>query len=95
MSIWKSLFGGGSKGPAAPKVGETIEYNGFTITAAPFEDGGKWLTAGTIVKAIGGETRTHRFVRADSHATFDQAATFSLDKARQIVDLMGDKLFNS
>lgn len=95
MSFWKTLFGGGSQAPAQPKVGETIEYNGFSITAAPFEQGGKWLTAGTIAKVTGGETRTHQFVRADSHATFDQAASFSLDKGRQIVDLMGERMFNS
>ena len=93
MSFWKNLFGGGSGKGAAQKVGETVEYNGFSITAAPFQDGGKWLTAGTITKAVGGETKTHQFVRADSHASFDAAASFSLDKARQIVDLMGDKIF--
>jgi hypothetical protein len=95
MSIWKTLFGGGARGGAEPKAGETVEYNGFTVTAAPFQDGGKWLTAGTISKEIAGEAKTHRFVRADSHATFEQAAAFSLDKARQIVDLMGDRLFSS
>jgi len=91
MSFWKTLFGGGKS--ATQKAGETVEYNGFTIRAEPFEDGGKYLTAGTISKEVAGETKTHRFVRADSHASFDAAASFSLDKARQIVDLMGDKIF--
>jgi len=95
MSIWRTLFGGGERAAAQPKVGETIEYNGFTIQAAPLHEGGKWLTAGLISKAMAGETKTHRFVRADSHATFEQAASFSLDKGRQIVDLMGERVFNA
>jgi hypothetical protein len=94
MSFWKSLFGGGASADAGKAV-EAVEYNGFTIKAAPFEDGAKWMTAGTIEKQIGGETKTHRFIRADSHATFDAAASFSVDKARQMIDLMGDRLFGA
>ena len=96
MSFWKSLFGGGASASAEPKAGktgETVEYKGFTIQAAPFQDGGKYLTAGTISKDVAGERRTHRFIRADSHPTFDAAASFSLDKGRQIVDLVGDNMF--
>lgn len=92
MSFWKSLFGGGATA-AEPKAGETVEYNGFTIQAAPFQDGGKWMTAGTISKEVAGERKTHRFIRADSHATFDAAASFSLDKGRQMIDLMGERVF--
>jgi hypothetical protein len=95
MSFWKSLFGGGPRAAGEPKAAETVDYNGFTITAAPFQDGGKWMTAGTITKVVAGETRTHRFVRADSHPTFEAAAAFSLDKGRQIVDLLGERVFNA
>jgi hypothetical protein len=94
VSFWKSLFGGP---PAAgePMAAETVEYKGFTIVAAPFQDRGRWMTAGTISKVAADETWTHRFVRADSHATFEQAAAFSLDKGRQIVDLQGERVFDS
>ena len=94
MSFWRSLFGGGARGEAAGRAAEPVEYKGFVIRAAPFKEGGKWLTAGTIEKEIAGARKTHRFVRADSHASFDQAASFSVDKARQIIDLMGDRLFD-
>jgi hypothetical protein len=94
MSFWKSLFGGRSSAPSAEqKVGEAVEYNGFVIRAAPIAEGGKFLTAGIIEKEIGGERKTHRFIRADTHPTFDAAAAFSLAKARQIVDLQGDRMF--
>jgi hypothetical protein len=94
VSFWKSLFGG-PRAAGEPKAAEAVDYNGFTIVAAPFQDRGRWMTAGTITKAAADGTRTHRFVRADSHATFEQAAAFSLDKGRQIVDLQGERVFDS
>lgn len=94
MSFWKSLFGGKSGGSdPACEAGEPVEYKGFTIQAAPFKNEGRYQTAGVITKEVGGERKEHRFIRADSHATLDQAASFSLDKARQIIDLQGDRVF--
>lgn len=86
------LFGGGS-GEGGGTVGEPESYKGYTITAAPRPDGGQWLTAGTIVKEVGGETRRHDFIRADRHADREGAAAFSLRKARQIIDEQGDRVF--
>ena len=95
MSFWKSLFGGRpSAGSAAQQSGEPVEYNGFVIRAAPFQEGGRFQTAGIIEKEIAGVRKQHRFVRADTHASFDEAAAFSLTKARQIIDLQGDRLFD-
>ena len=37
--------------------------------------------------------KEHRFIRADAFASFDDAVTFTLGKARQMVDLQGDRLF--
>jgi len=98
MSFWKSLFGGGkaaSDGPAQQPAGETVEYNGYLIRAAPLKEGGKFLTAGTIVKEVGGVRKEHNFVRADSHGSFDEASSFSITKARQIIDLQGDRMFDA
>jgi hypothetical protein len=41
----------------------------------------------------GPERNEHRFVRAETHATLDEAVAFSLAKARQIIDEQGDRLF--
>ena len=88
--IKKALSGGGGEGEAA---GPSAEYKGFTITAAPRREGGQWLTAGVIAKEIDGEMKEHQFIRADRHGSKDGAESFSLDKARQIVDEQGERLF--
>ena len=93
MSFWKSLFGGSSGG--AEKVSEPVEYNGFTIRAAPYKSEGQYQTAGIITKEIGGVTTEHKFIRADRHASYDDAVEFSLGKARQIVDQQGERMFGS
>jgi hypothetical protein len=94
MSFLKKLFGGGSaeksdEGPAA-----TAEHAGFAIKATPYMDAGQWQMCGVIEKDIGGELKTHRFVRADRFPTREQAAEFTLSKARQIIDQMGDRVFS-
>ena len=38
--------------------------------------------------------KEHRFIRADSHPGYDDAVTFTLSKARQMIDQMGDRLFD-
>ena len=91
MSFWKSLFGGSSE--SAEKANEPVEYNGFTIRAAPYKSDGQYQTAGMITKEIGGTTKEHKFIRADRHASYDDAVEFSLGKARQIVDQQGERLF--
>jgi hypothetical protein len=93
MSFWKSLFGGGAT-ESAEKASEPVEYNGFTIRAAPYKAEGQYQTAGTITKDVGGVVKEHKFVRADRHASYDDAVEFSLSKARQIVDQSGDRMFN-
>jgi hypothetical protein len=94
MSFWKSLFGGGSSENDG-KACEPVEYNGFTIRAAPYKSEGQYQTAGTITKEIGGALKEHKFIRADRHASYDDAVEFSLGKARQIVDQQGDRMFGA
>jgi len=91
MSFWKKLFGGGQDAAATP--GEPVDYKGYTIRAAPYRDGDQYQTAGSIEKEIDGVRQEHRFIRADRHASHEAAVSFTLDKARQIIDLQGDRIF--
>jgi hypothetical protein len=93
MSFWKSLFGGGAT-QSAEKASEPVEYNGYMISAAPYKAEGQYQTAGTITKDVGGVVKEHKFVRADRHASYDDAVEFSLSKARQIVDQSGERMFS-
>ena len=91
MSFWKSLFGGGA--PKAEKPAPREDYNGYTIEAKPFAEGGQFQLAGRITKTIDGAVKEHSFVRADRFSSMEDAESFTFVKARQIIDQSGDKIF--
>jgi hypothetical protein len=37
--------------------------------------------------------KAHRFVRAETHPSRDDAVAFSITKAKQIIDQQGDRIF--
>jgi hypothetical protein len=93
-AAWSRLAGGGAgdvEGPAVPPV----EYKGFRIRPAPFRSNGHYQTAGTIEKDMPEGVKQHRFIRADTHPTRDDAIAFAISKAKQIIDLQGDRIFLS
>ena len=92
MSFWKKLFGGGGAVQEEP-AGEPVEHNGFTIRPAPFIEDGQYQTCGLITKVIDGETKEHRFIRADRFASKDDAIEVTLRKARQLIDEQGERIF--
>jgi len=81
-------------GSVATAEAEPVDYSGYRIRPAPYPRGGEYQTCGVIEKAIGGELREHRFVRAETHPSRDQAIAFSIHKAKQLIDEQGDRLFN-
>jgi hypothetical protein len=86
------LFGGGT--PASDPVGEPpVEYKGFRIRAAPYPAGGQYQTAGVIEKDMADGVKEHRFVRAETHASKDDATAFSIMKAKQIIDEQGERIY--
>ena len=96
MSFWSALFGGGgAKAAKSEKVSDPVEYKGFVICAAPYKNNGHYQTAGVIARDVDGVKKEHRFIRADAYASYDDAVTFTLNKARQIIDLQGERLFDS
>lgn len=96
VGFLKSLFGGGAKAePAEEPPGEAVEYQGFRIRPAPYPSGGQHQTAGIIEKDFPEGVRSHRFVRAETHPTKDAAATFAMQKGRQIIDEQGDRVFGA
>jgi hypothetical protein len=92
MSFLKKLFGGGGQGAETAPAAST-EHAGFTIKATPYQEGGQWQMCGVIEKEIGGELKSHRFIRADRFPDREQAADFTIAKARQIIDQMGARVF--
>jgi hypothetical protein len=90
-SLKARFFGGATTEPEAP-VGEAVEYKGYRLRAAPFPAKGQYQTAGIIEKDTPEGVKEHKFVRADTHPSKDDAVEFSIRKAKQIVDEQGDRL---
>ncbi len=93
LSALKNLFAGG--GASAPVQEEAVEYKGYRIRPAPYPSKGQFQTAGTIEKDFPEGTKEHRFVRAETHASREDAASFALAKGRQIIDEQGDGIFRA
>lgn len=91
-NLFKSLLGGGS----APReqISDPVTHKGFTIEAAPIEEGGKYRTAGYISGDLDGEVKRVRFIRADQHADIQAAMDHALSKGRQIIDEQGKDLLH-
>ncbi|MCU4653196.1 HlyU family transcriptional regulator [Roseibacterium sp. SDUM158016] len=89
MSIFSKLFGGGGSAPGP----EPEEHNGFRIFPEPQSDAGGFRIAGRIEKEIGGEVKVHRFLRADTIQSKEEAQRFTVLKARQIIDEQGERIF--
>ncbi len=90
----RRLTGGGDTDDAAPAPsGPAVAYEGYAIHAAPRKQGSQWLTAGLIAKEFPDGVKEHHFIRAETHASQDDASAFAVVKAKQIIDERGDKLF--
>ncbi|NJR13884.1 MAG: hypothetical protein HC779_06520 [Phyllobacteriaceae bacterium] len=93
MSFFKKLFGGGDKPAPASPAAAAVDYKGFQIIPAPMAEGGQFRLAGSISKDVGGEVKTHSFIRADVFADRDAAIEATIRKAQLIVDQTGEGMF--
>jgi hypothetical protein len=92
-TAWARLTSGGGSGEAdAPAA--AVEYKGYRIRPTPYRSNGHYQTAGTIEKDFAEGVREHRFIRADTHQSRQDAIDFAISKAKQIIDLQGDRMFD-
>ncbi|MEM0946169.1 MAG: HlyU family transcriptional regulator [Pseudomonadota bacterium] len=89
MSLFSKLFGGSAKSTPDP-----VAYEGFDIIPDPIAEGGKYRLSARIEKTVGDERKTHLVIRADVFDDRAQAESFSVAKAKQVIDEQGDKLFS-
>ena len=78
--------------PGAPAAA-AVEYQGFAIRPDPKREGSQWRMGGVISKEFEGVVKEHAFVRADTFGAKEDADSFSIVKAKQIIDERGDNLF--
>ena len=81
--------GTGDREPPAPAV----EYKGYRIRPTPYATNGLYQTAGVIEKDFPDGAKEHRFIRAETHPSQDDANEFAITKAKQIIDQQGDRVF--
>jgi len=94
MSILSKLFGGsGGDGPAK-SAAKSEAYNGFRIFPEPIKEGGQYRVAARIEMEVDGVTKTHTLIRADTLADHGGAVTASINKAKQVIDEQGARIFD-
>lgn len=93
FSRLKAALGRLSAPAEAPPI-PTVEYKGYRIHPAPYRNNnGAYQTAGTVEKDTPDGVRRHEFVRADTYDSRDDAIAFTISKAKQMIDQLGDRLF--
>ena len=85
MAWLSKLFGGSDASPSVPP--ET--YKDFAITPQPQKDASGWRIAALIEK----DGQTHHLIRADVLNDQEAAITASVNKAKQVIDEQGERLF--
>jgi hypothetical protein len=92
-AVWSRLTAPGQAQPESGPAAEPVEYKGYRIRPTPYRNDGVYQTAGVIEKDAPDGVKTHRFIRADTHHSRDDAIAFAVSKAKQIIDLQGDRIF--
>ena len=91
MSLLSKLFGSGS-GNVEPPACE--EYEGFLIYPEPVAEGKQFRLAARITLDVDGEAKEHHLIRADTIDSKEQADEAAINKAKQMIDQMGARIFD-
>ena len=94
MTFLKKLFGGAG-GSGSKNDALTEEYEGYRVTATPIAEGNTFRVSATIEKEIGGDTKQHSLIRADTVQGLDAAQAACFRKAKQVIDEQGDRIFRA
>ncbi len=91
-NIMRGLTGGDNAAQDAGEAAmeEPVVHDGFLIHAAPIKEGSQWRLAGVITKDGNEAAGEHRFIRADTFSSRDDAIDWTVRKGKQIVDEQGD-----
>jgi hypothetical protein len=93
-ALWRRVGGVGKASDAGEPAQPAVEYNGYRIRPTPYASRGQYQTAGTIEKDFADGTKQYRFVRAETHPSSADAATFAIAKGKQIINEQGDRVFD-
>src|SRR5262245_58629914 len=91
-AAWARLTAGGDRAESDEQI-PAVGYKGYRIRPTPSRTNGQYQTAGIIEKQSPEGVKEHRFIRADTHQSKNDAIEFAISKAKQIIDLQGDRIF--
>ena len=89
----RDLFSSRKGAGETTRAEASVEYKGYTITAAPEKGPGGWRVAGTISKEVSGGRKVHQFGRADAAPDREAIVAMTIDKAKRTIDEQGDRIF--
>ncbi len=92
-NLMRSLLGSKGPGTSHEEMAEAVDYKGYKIRPTSRQEGSQWRTAGLISKEFPDAVKEQAFIRADLHASKDDADACSTLKAKRIIDEQGDRLF--
>ena len=85
--------GGGGGGTTCNYPDWVAGANYVTGALVRYPANGQYQTCGVIEKDFPDGPKQHRFVRAETHPSLDDAIQFAVTKGKQIVDQQGDRMF--
>ncbi|MEM1362524.1 MAG: HlyU family transcriptional regulator [Pseudomonadota bacterium] len=91
---WLSNLFGGVEASKQSQSAEPVLYEGYRIIPEPMNEEGQYRLAGWIELDVDGEIRKHQFIRADLFRSRDEAEGATVIKAKQLIDQMGQRLFD-
>lgn len=95
MSLLKRLFGGGpGAGGAKAAAAEPVVHDGFRIIPEPIPEDGQFRLAARIEMGEGEALKSHHMIRADLLRDRDEAVEAAIRKAQQMIDQMGQRIFD-
>jgi hypothetical protein len=93
-ALWRRISAPGAGTDAGEAEQPSVEYNGYRIRPTPYAARGQFQTAGVIEKDFADGTKQYRFVRAETHPSSADAASFAISKGKQIINEQGDRVFD-
>lgn len=84
MPFFSKLFGKPEQKPA-----ESVMYEGYVITPQPMKEGHVYRLSALIEK----DGKTHHLIRADTLPSVEAAHEAAIEKAKQVIDQQGARMF--
>ncbi len=81
-------------GKPAVAAAQAVLHKDYRIFPQPIKEGAVYRIAARVEKDVGGGTKVHQLIRADTRSSAEEATEATIAKAKQAIDQLGDALFD-